>query len=63
MSDIFWAACGLLLIFEGLLPFLMPDVTKKTWGEMSKLPASQLRIFGFACMMVGLIVLYLSKPA
>lgn len=63
MSDIFWAACGLLLVFEGLLPFLIPDFIKKTWSEMSNLPVSQLRIFGFACMMAGLIVLYISKPS
>lgn len=60
MSEIFWAALGLVLIFEGILPFLMPESVKKAWSELSQFPAKRLRIGGFGCMIVGLLILLIT---
>ena len=62
MSDLFWAALGLVLILEGLLPFLVPDKIKKMWQEMAQFPSNGLRWVGFGSMIVGLLILLSTKP-
>lgn len=57
MGYIFFAALGLMLVFEGILPFLSP----KKWREMvkaaSKMDDSALRIIGLILMVIGASVL------
>ncbi len=51
-------AIGLLLVLEGLLPFLNPDRLKRTLLEIASLDNRTLRLIGLISMLIGLAVLY-----
>jgi uncharacterized protein YjeT (DUF2065 family) len=51
------AALALLLVLEGLLPFLAPNRYREYLLEMSRFPARNLRIMGLVFMILGLLLL------
>ncbi len=53
-------AVALLLILEGLLPFIKPESIKKVYQTMSQTPESSLRMIGLASIVAGLVLLYFS---
>lgn len=53
-------AVALLLILEGLLPFVSPGSIKKVYQTMMQTPESTLRMIGLASIVAGLVLLYLS---
>jgi uncharacterized protein len=56
-NDLF-AAIGLLLVLEGILPFLSPNRVKRALTEISRLDNRTLRSAGLISMLIGLAVLY-----
>ena len=56
MQDFLTALC-LVMILEGVLPFLAPDLWKKTVKQLSDLTDQQLRTGGLVCMLVGVVCL------
>jgi uncharacterized protein YjeT (DUF2065 family) len=54
VTDVFWPALALVLVFEGLLPLLAPGAWRRMFGEMLKLRDGQLRFFGLICLVVGI---------
>lgn len=52
-------ALCLLLIIEGIAPFLHPGRWRKLVTSMATVKDQQLRIFGLASMLLGLAVLSL----
>jgi len=52
------AALGLLLVLEGILPFLSPYRLRQALLELARLPDRTLRAFGLGSMLLGLLVLY-----
>jgi len=58
-SDVLWAAMGLLLVIEGLLPFVSPGSWRATFQKLLQLRDGQLRFFGLVAMLLGLATLYL----
>ncbi|MDQ5908003.1 MAG: uncharacterized protein QG599_94 [Pseudomonadota bacterium] len=52
------AAFGLMLVLEGILPFLSPESFRKTLQRMAQLENRILRLAGLASMGLGLVVLY-----
>ncbi len=56
-----WSALALVLVIEGILPFLNPEGYKRTMLQLATLPPSTLRKIGFASMMGGLLFLYLIR--
>lgn len=52
------AAFGLMLVLEGVLPFLSPDSFRQTLQRMAQLDNRVLRWAGLASMGLGLAVLY-----
>ncbi len=56
-----WSALALVLVIEGILPFLNPEGYKRTMLQLASLPPSTLRKIGFASMMGGLLFLYLIR--
>lgn len=52
------AAIGLLLVLEGILPFLSPNRVKRALTEISRLDNRTLRSAGLISMLIGLAVLY-----
>lgn len=54
----FWIALALLLIVEGVFPFLSPDGLRKTLVAIHQLSDSQLRFMGLSSMLLGVVLLY-----
>ena len=50
---------ALILVIEGILPFLSPDQLRKALLLMIQMDDKQLRFSGLTSMLVGVIVLYL----
>jgi uncharacterized protein YjeT (DUF2065 family) len=57
-SDIFWAALALMLVLEGLFPFLSPGGWRQTFQRLLQLRDGQLRFFGLASIAIGLVLLW-----
>jgi len=55
-SDLF-TAIALMLIFEGILPFLNPDRYRKMLEVLEKINDSQLRTMGLVVMIAGAVLL------
>ena len=56
MNDL-WAAMALVLVFEGILPFLAPARWKEAVQALAQLNDAQLRAIGLGSMIVGLALL------
>jgi uncharacterized protein YjeT (DUF2065 family) len=54
-------AFGLMLVFEGLLPLLVPQAWRETFKRMIELKDGQLRFIGLMSIVGGLIIVFLSK--
>ena len=56
MSDLFWSALALVLVFEGLMPFIAPAAWRRMFTEMLKLHDGQIRFFGLICLVFGVLL-------
>ncbi len=54
-------ALALMLVVEGLLPFLAPKLWRETFLRLMQLSDGQIRFFGLTSMIVGLLLLLLSR--
>lgn len=61
MENILLAAFGLMLIMEGILPFLFPQAWRETFRRMVEMKDGQLRFVGLASIVVGLMLLMLAR--
>jgi uncharacterized protein YjeT (DUF2065 family) len=57
MSDDFWAALALMLVFEGLLPFISPRIYRQSVEQLAALPDRTLRLVAMGIIMLGLVLL------
>ncbi|MBE7940254.1 MULTISPECIES: DUF2065 domain-containing protein [Ramlibacter] len=57
-QDTFWSAFALVLVFEGLLPFVSPGGWKRTFTRLLALQDGQLRFFGLCSILAGLVLLW-----
>ena len=55
------AAFGLMLVVEGILPFLSPRGVRQALLQMMRLDDNVLRLTGLGSMLIGLVVLYLVR--
>jgi len=53
------AALALMLVLEGILPFLAPGLWRETFRKMTEMSDGQLRFVGLTSMLGGLLLLYL----
>jgi len=51
-------AVALLLVLEGIFPFISPEQYKRTMSQILKLPEHNLRALGLAVMVLGVVLLY-----
>ena len=58
-SDVFWSALALVLVIEGLLPFLSPGRWRQGFSQLMRLRDGQLRFFGLCSIGLGLLLLWL----
>jgi len=54
----FFAAMSLVLVIEGMLPFIKPEAWRKTMGRIADQPDKALRIMGLMSMLMGVVLLY-----
>lgn len=60
-DDLFVLAIGLLLVVEGIFPFVVPALWRKTYRRLSELNDGQIRFMGITSMLMGLALLFLFK--
>lgn len=53
------AALALMLVLEGVLPFLAPGLWRETFRKMTEMSDGQLRFVGLVSMLGGLLLLSL----
>jgi len=53
------AALALMLVLEGILPFLAPALWRETFRKMTEMSDGQLRFVGLTSMLGGLLLLFL----
>lgn len=53
------SALALLLVFEGLLPFVSPARWRQVFEQATKLSDGQLRFIGLSSMLCGVLLLVL----
>ncbi len=54
-----WVALALVLVIEGVLPFLSPTGLRKAYGHMIQMDDRLLRLYGLISMIVGAVLLSL----
>ena len=60
MATTFILAFALMLIIEGVLPFLAPNLWRDTFRRVTQLSEGQIRFFGLTSMLIGLLLLVLA---
>jgi len=58
MTDELWSALALVLIIEGILPFVAPNMWRSTFLRLTRLTDGQLRFVGLFAIVVGLLALF-----
>ncbi len=58
-TDVFWLALALVLVIEGLFPFLSPPRWRRMFLQMVQLRDGQIRFFGLCSMLAGLLLFWL----
>lgn len=57
MGKYLLTALALMLVFEGLLPFLAPGLWRDTFRRLTEMSDGQIRFIGLTSMLGGLLVL------
>lgn len=61
MSDFWLAAFGLMLVLEGIMPFLFPAAWRDTLRKVAQFRDGQARFIGLTLMLSGLFLIYWAK--
>ena len=61
MLTIFLMAFALMLIIEGVLPFLAPNLWRETFRRITRMSDGQIRFFGLTSMLIGVLLLLLAR--
>jgi uncharacterized protein YjeT (DUF2065 family) len=61
VSKILLTALALMLLIEGLLPFLAPGFWRETFRRITEMSDGQLRFIGLTSMLAGLLLLFLFR--
>lgn len=61
MTEYWVAAFGLMLVLEGLTPFLFPEAWRETLRKIAQMQEGQIRFLGLTMMLVGLLVIVWMK--
>jgi len=54
-------ATALVLVVEGIIPFLAPEKFRKALVQLVQMPDQVLRMIGLASMTIGIIFLYVLR--
>jgi len=61
-SASFWLAMALVLVIEGLFPFLSPGGWRRMFTQILGLSDGQIRFFGLCSILAGLLWLWWLLP-
>jgi uncharacterized protein len=59
--DYWLLGLAMMLVIEGIVPFLLPDLWRETFRKLVTLSDGQLRFIGITSMLSGIILLYWIK--
>ena len=59
MGDLLLGAVAVMLIIEGLLPFLSPGTWRAAFEKATRMSDGQIRFIGLSSIVVGLLLLAL----
>jgi hypothetical protein len=51
-------ALALMLILEGVLPFLAPNLWRDTFRKITQMNDGQIRFVGLSSMVIGVLILW-----
>jgi uncharacterized protein YjeT (DUF2065 family) len=54
-------ALALMLILEGVLPFLAPNLWRDTFRKITQMNDGQIRFVGLSSMVVGVLLLWWAR--
>ncbi len=58
MLDYWLLGLAMMLVIEGMLPFVFPGLWRETFRKLVTLTDGQLRFVGITAMLCGLLLLY-----
>jgi uncharacterized protein YjeT (DUF2065 family) len=61
MLEYWLAALGLMLVLEGIMPFLFPGIWRETLSRLVQFGDGQMRFVGLVLMLSGLLLIYWVK--
>ena len=61
-SNTFWLALALVLLFEGVFPFVSPAAWRRMFSQLLQLSDGQIRFFAMLSISVGLMLIWLLVP-
>ena len=62
MGKTLLTAIALLLVIEGILPFLVPGLWRETFRRLIEMTDGQLRFIGLTAMLAGVLLLFIARP-
>ncbi|MGH8667409.1 MAG: DUF2065 domain-containing protein [Burkholderiales bacterium] len=61
MSKMLLTAFALVLVIEGILPFLIPALWREAFRRLTEMSDGQVRFLGLSSMVAGVLLLYLVR--
>ena len=61
MSKFLLTAFALMLVLEGILPFLLPTIWREAFKRLTEMTDGQIRFIGLFSMLAGVLMLYLVR--
>jgi uncharacterized protein YjeT (DUF2065 family) len=62
VRDTLLTAFALMLVIEGVLPFLVPTMWRDTFRRLTEMTDGQIRFIGLTSMLTGVLLLYIVRP-
>lgn len=59
MAELLFGAVALMLVLEGLLPFLSPRAWREVFERATRMSDGQIRFIGLSSILLGLLLLAL----
>ncbi|WP_119287114.1 DUF2065 domain-containing protein [Azohydromonas sediminis] len=56
MGDVLLGAFALMLVFEGLLPFISPVLWRQVFERAVRMTDGQIRFLGLSSMLLGVVL-------
>jgi len=60
-SELLLTAAALMLVFEGLMPFVAPNLWRETFRRLTQMSDGQIRFIGLTSMVIGVLMLFFVK--